>query len=72
MEGLGLVRGVSLLAHADKHPPGRAAQIAKALGQDVLVLPEASGVVVEGAAIRAIGPDPVQLVSSAGVSTLSA
>ncbi|MDN5798343.1 MAG: peptidase E [Intrasporangium sp.] len=66
MRGLGLVENLSVFPHADTFPKNRPLEVARALGHDILALPEASGVAVEGSGFRAIGPDPVRLVTNAG------
>jgi dipeptidase E len=67
--GLGLVQGISVFPHADKYPPERPVEVARALGHDVLVLPEASGVAIVDHTLRAIGPDTVRLVVAAEGAT---
>jgi peptidase E len=71
MQGLGLIPGFSIFPHADKYPAGRPAEVAEKLGHEVLVLPEASGVVVDGDSLRAIGPDTVQIASPYHTQILS-
>lgn len=66
MTGLGLLTGWSVLPHGDKVPPCTPAAVCEAVGADLLVLSEASGVVLEDGAMRAIGPDSVRVLSRDG------
>lgn len=70
MAGLGLLHGVTVLPHADQFPDARPTELVKALGQQVLAIPEGSGVAVTNEMFRVIGPDPVRLVTRDGVKEL--
>ncbi len=66
VKGLGLIRGVSILPHADLFPLGKQQETARTLGQGVLLLPENSGVMYDGTALHAIGPGEVYFMAPSG------
>lgn len=70
MEGLGLLHGLTVLPHANQYPDARPIELVEALGQPVLAIPEASGVVVTNERFRVLGPDPVRLVTEDEVNDL--
>ena len=66
VKGLGLIRGVSILPHANFFSSERQQETARELGQNVLLLPEDSGVMYDGAALHAIGPGEVRFMAPDG------
>jgi peptidase E len=70
LPGLGLIQGLSIFPHADRFTTKRQIEVADALGHDVLLLPEASGAVSEGKALRSVGPDQVAVLSPRGARSV--
>lgn len=58
--GLDVLPDVGILPHADRYPHELAGQLAAMLGYDVIALSEDSGIRVDGAELRAIGPGAVR------------
>ncbi|MFT3942743.1 MAG: Type 1 glutamine amidotransferase-like domain-containing protein [Ancrocorticia sp.] len=66
VNGLGLLRDISILPHANFFSSERQQETARELGQKVLLLPEDSGVMYDGDTLRAIGPGEVRFMAPDG------
>lgn len=66
VKGLGLIPEVSIFPHSDLFSSQRQQEVARTLGKNVLLLPEASGVMFDGETLHPIGPDAVHLITPDG------
>jgi len=68
LHGLGLLPGVGLLPHYRAKQQGLAQSISQDLGQPVVGVPEAAGLVVDKGAVEAVGPEAVWTVTGASIA----
>jgi dipeptidase E len=68
LDGLGLLPAVGLLPHYTAEQQDRAQSISRDLGQPVVGVPEAAGLVVDKDAVETVGPEPVWTVTSASTA----
>jgi dipeptidase E len=64
LDGLGLLPAIGLLPHYTADQQDLAQSISRDLGQPIIGVPEAAGLVVEKGAVETVGPEPVWTVTS--------
>jgi dipeptidase E len=65
LDGLGLLSGIGFLPHYTSHQENLARSLSRRYRLPIVAVPEAAGLIVEGAAVRVVGPEAVWTVDSA-------